>query len=304
VNENKTGNGANGGYGCMGGEGLRGGAGGGIANDGTLSLINSTVNDNATGNGGSGYQERGGNGGIGGGIANGGTLSLINSTLSGNTTGFGSSGCCVSSNGGHGGGIYNSNVVSITNSTLSDNATGDGVSPTNPVSTNGGDGGGIYNTNTLSVFDSTLNNNTTGQGINGGSRGRGSAVFLSGSAIFVNTIIAGNSSTENCYDVWPTDGGYNLDSGNTCGFTTINHSLVNTDPLLWVLGNYGGPVQTVPLRGGSPAIDAIPLGDNGCGTTITTDARGVPRPQGAACDIGAFEGYVYLYYYSFPVILR
>ena len=86
------------------------------------------------------------------------------------------------------------------------------------------------------------------------------------------------------------------------GFTTTNHSLINTNPLLGVMGDDGGLVQTVPLLPGSPAIDTIPFGENGCGTAITTDARGMPRPQGTACDIGAFEGY--LYQFLLPVILR
>jgi hypothetical protein len=49
--------------------------------------------------------------------------------------------------------------------------------------------------------------------------------------------------------------------------------------------------QSHALRKGSPAIDAIALGTGGCGTTITTDQRGVNRPQpaGGKCDIGAFE---------------
>ena len=36
-------------------------------------------------------------------------------------------------------------------------------------------------------------------------------------------------------------------------------------------------------------MNAIPEGTNGCGTDITTDQRGVERPQGSECDIGAFE---------------
>jgi hypothetical protein len=40
---------------------------------------------------------------------------------------------------------------------------------------------------------------------------------------------------------------------------------------------------------GSPAIDQIPAGENGCGDTIVADQRGVARPQGSACDIGAYE---------------
>jgi hypothetical protein len=40
---------------------------------------------------------------------------------------------------------------------------------------------------------------------------------------------------------------------------------------------------------GSPALNAIPKATNGCGTEIKTDQRGVKRPQGNKCDIGAFE---------------
>jgi hypothetical protein len=36
----------------------------------------------------------------------------------------------------------------------------------------------------------------------------------------------------------------------------------------------------------SPLLDAVPAGD--CGS-VTVDQRGVTRPQGSACDIGAVE---------------
>jgi uncharacterized repeat protein (TIGR01451 family) len=55
------------------------------------------------------------------------------------------------------------------------------------------------------------------------------------------------------------------------------------------LQDNGGPTRTIALQSGSPAIDAIPSDVNGCGTTITTDQRGVSRPQGSGCDVGAFE---------------
>jgi hypothetical protein len=44
--------------------------------------------------------------------------------------------------------------------------------------------------------------------------------------------------------------------------------------------------MTHALVPGCPAIDAIPGADPEC---AGTDQRGTPRPQGAGCDIGAFE---------------
>src|SRR5262249_37062439 len=77
--------------------------------------------------------------------------------------------------------------------------------------------------------------------------------------------------------------GHNLEGGTDCSFGSPG-DLQNRDPLLGALANNGGDVDTLALLGGSPAIDA---GDGvGC---PATDARGVARPQGSACDIGAFE---------------
>ena len=49
--------------------------------------------------------------------------------------------------------------------------------------------------------------------------------------------------------------------------------------------------MTHALLPGSPAIDAVPLPS--CtgltGAALTTDQRATSRPQGPACDIGAFE---------------
>jgi len=54
------------------------------------------------------------------------------------------------------------------------------------------------------------------------------------------------------------------------------------------LGDHGGATKTLALLAGSPAIDAIPL-DVCRQSGITTDQRGVKRPQGKGCDIGAYE---------------
>jgi hypothetical protein len=60
--------------------------------------------------------------------------------------------------------------------------------------------------------------------------------------------------------------------------------LTDTNPLLGPLADNGGPTQTMALLPGSPAIAAgvaVP--------GVTTDQRGVPRPQWPAPDIGAFQ---------------
>jgi lysophospholipase L1-like esterase len=115
--------------------------------------------------------------------------------------------------------------------------------------------------------------------------------------VFFNTLLGGNSN-EPAGSI--TDGGYNISDDTTCGFrgtgangATIGDG-VNTllDPN--GLKDNGGPTQTIALLPTSPAIDAIPVSPtNFCidpaGNPVTTDQRGVARPQGPACDIGAFE---------------
>jgi hypothetical protein len=67
-------------------------------------------------------------------------------------------------------------------------------------------------------------------------------------------------------------------AGSTCA------GVLDVDPDLAPLGDYGGLTPSMALSPGSPAIDA---GNDA--TCATTDQRGVPRPQGAHCDLGAVE---------------
>ena len=60
--------------------------------------------------------------------------------------------------------------------------------------------------------------------------------------------------------------------------------ILGEDPLLAPLADNGGPTLTFAVLPGSPAVDAG--NSSGC---PATDQRGVKRPQGSACDIGAFE---------------
>jgi hypothetical protein len=249
-----------------------GGSGGGLRNaGGTVEVSGSTFSDNHAGD-------------YGGAISNGsgGTLEVISSTISGNhaaDTGggianFGTlivSGSTISGNFGDfdGGGIYNGGgTVNVTNSTVSGN--------------DGGmfGGGGILGfEGSIDVLNSTvLGNSGTGEGSCGG-------ICASGTTLR-GTIVADNPGG-NCGGPI-TDGGYNIDDDNTCGFARDTGSLPGTDPLLDPEGlrDNGGPTETIALLPDSPAVDLV--GQEAC-PPPQTDQRGVQRPQGEACDSGAFE---------------
>jgi predicted outer membrane repeat protein len=104
-----------------------------------------------------------------------------------------------------------------------------------------------------------------------------------------NSILANAKRGSNC-SAPITDGGYNISDDASCAFSAST-SMNSTNPRLHPQGlrDHGGPTHTIALLPNSPAIDAIPSDTNGCGTDVTTDQRGILRPQGPACDIGAFE---------------
>jgi hypothetical protein len=88
--------------------------------------------------------------------------------------------------------------------------------------------------------------------------------------------------------------GYNIESfGDTCGFDqpTDQVNVYTADLKLGELADNGGPTETHALLPGSVAIDVIPAEDcvDADGEPLTTDQRGVERPQGDACDVGAVE---------------
>jgi len=98
-----------------------------------------------------------------------------------------------------------------------------------------------------------------------------------------NSILAANAGG-NCFGPI-TDAGNNIDDAVSCGLSEPN-SLSNTDPLLDPAGlqDNGGPTQTIALLAGGPALNAG--NDAAC---PSTDQRGIVRPQGTNCDIGAYE---------------
>ena len=258
------------------GSDLPGNGGGGIVNDGTLTVSNSTLSGNSsTKNGGA--------------IFDNGTLTVTNSTFSNNTAGdhgggvindggmLTVTGSTFSVNmGSTGGAIFNGGTANVTNSTFSGN----------PASINGG---GIDNSGTLNVSFSTFSGNSA--------TANGGGINNIGTVTVKNTLLASSPSGGNCSNAVGTftSDGYNLSDDNSCT-SFIQPSDINgtSAGLAGGLASNGGPTQTIALGAGSPAIDAIPVTPtNYCtdvaGNPVTTDQRGITRPQGSACDIGAFE---------------
>ena len=113
-----------------------------------------------------------------------------------------------------------------------------------------------------------------------------------------NTIIANNTGHDCQTTGTLIDQGYNLierTADQACNLVNgVNNNIIGSDPLLAPLADNGGGTPTHALDINSPALNKIPNGVNGCGTTIITDQRGVVRPTDTSCDIGAFEGSIAL----------
>ncbi|MBV8864049.1 MAG: hypothetical protein JO210_01465 [Acidobacteriaceae bacterium] len=240
-----------------------GSLGGGIYNAGMLTLSSSTLSSN------SGLD-------AGGGIYNDtGTLKVTDSTFSGNS----SAGIC---SGGAGGAITNDGgTVTVTNSTLSGNYAAC-------------NGGAIANFAGYSTGAVTLTNDTIVG--NSAPSGQGGGIDNSSLLTIKSTLLAGNGSGGNCgnYSGTVTSAAYNLSDDGSCDgvltqTTDINNTPAQLDPK--GLQNNGGPTQTIALLSGSPAVDHIPAPNctDPSGNRIITDQRGISRPQGPACDVGAYE---------------
>ncbi len=198
---------------------------------------------------------------------------------------------------GNGGGIFNVNgTVTSVNSTVSGNrAEGD-------PGRGSGLGGGIANAafdlrTSIALMYSTVAGNTAGRG-GGIANAYLAQVAGAGPAevVFRNSLVAGNQAQAGNPSCWNdigsagagavklTSQGYNLEDRAACNFSQAADQ-PNTDPLLGPLGDNGGPTSTHALPFGSPAVDAIPA----AACLVALDQRGVSRPQGSGCDIGAYE---------------
>ncbi len=261
--------------------------GGGVLNNGALTLDHVAVISNTmTTDAGDFWQG-------GGGIYNGdgATLNLIDSTVADNSSGWA------------GGGIYSffNTTTSIVRSTISGNVAmdvggglrvlGNGEIVNSTVSGNistAWHGGAIFQTDgTMKFIHSTVTGNQAPDGAAG-------AIFVgtfgeSNAAVeLVNTIVADNANF-NCVvavngsgAVTLTADGSNVFSDDSCNPGASDQ--VVDDAGLEPLADNTGPTLTHALTTESPALNTA----NGGGCP-ETDQRGETRPQGPACDVGAFE---------------
>jgi len=233
--------------------------GGGINNAGTLTVELSQFLHNS--------------GGIqGGAIRNIGQVDVFDSTFNENNAHFG-------------GAILNWEILDIYTSTFYGNSAfyggairnwgGSMLIKNSTISGNQAEqGGGIQNLdggNFASYYNTIAFNKATGEG-GGVLNGVGSLL------VYSSTLIA-RSIGDDCVN----SGEIYYQSNNFVGDGSCNAEF-SGNPLIGPLASNNGPTRTHALLPGSPAIDAAY-------NLICppTDQRGIARPYGAGCDIGAFE---------------
>jgi hypothetical protein len=236
-----------------------GGGGGIFVQAGTLTIVNTTVSDNDVFYNGGGI------------YATNATVTIIGSTISGNML----MAAQHQDSGGYGGGIVSrGGTATIVNSTISGNA---GKT----------DGGGIANLfGNMTITNVTLSGNEAGSGDN---------LYNQGTLTIQNTISDDNVGGGDCFNfnapgsgATITTRGVNYNTDGSCGLPAAPSSGpggLNLGPLQ----DNGGPTWTHALLPGSVAIDAAGVCLDQNYQLLTTDQRGVTRPQGQACDAGAYE---------------
>ncbi|MGH2685433.1 MAG: choice-of-anchor Q domain-containing protein, partial [Actinomycetota bacterium] len=166
------------------------------------------------------------------------------------------------------------------------------------------DGGGIYIATTdVSLRNATLTKNVADEDADNSGNG-GGIENVDGTVTVANSIVAENEDrTQGVGEGRDCSGnltsqGYNVIGYNgDCTFTPATGDQVGTafpenllDPELGPLTGNGGPTETHALLPGSPALDnGSPERTSELRACEPTDQRGVPRPQGTGCDVGAYE---------------
>jgi len=167
--------------------------------------------------------------------------------------------------GSYGGGLYVHGNATIINSTIYSNSA---------FNT-----GGILlsNSSSLTLTNDTVISNTATNVNAAGNLNGGSLTPLA----LINTIVAGGNP-QNCSGQI-TSLGHNLTSDSAC-FVAASGDVINTPPLLGSFADNGGSTYSFMPAASSYAVNG---GDNAA--CPITDQRGVARPIGSTCDIGAIE---------------
>lgn len=249
------------------------GNGGGLENNGgTVTIENVQFIDNIAENGGAIYSTSG-------------SLRIKDTLLQNNAAPL-----------GYGGGIWilqathleMENVSFIGNSGKSGGAIfGDGstilitnaVFYMNNTSTPGGTIVNAFGSNTTIISSTFTDNSGNGPGV---------SVYSRASNLEIRNSILWESQISPIFDY-----GYsNIEvaySDIKGGYAGVGN--IDSEPAFGTIGNNGGMTPTIPLSESSPAKDAVP--EEFCtradGNPLSSDQRGIMRPQGFGCDMGSFE---------------
>jgi predicted outer membrane repeat protein len=210
-----------------------------------------------------------------------GTITLTDTTLSGNRasksggavyafTGLTVSGSTLSGNyaGGRGGAVLAKQTATFTNSTISGN-----------VAVH--EGGAIHASDANLYFSTVYANAYTTVGA------KGAGIYFTNSAAITASIVTGNGGDDvDAPSNIPVTGAYNIMAATGVG---VPPDTQNCSVVLGPLANFGGATKTMPLLGGSCAIDAGPFSPS-----VLVDQRGSLRPiqlvwPAPRADVGAFE---------------
>jgi hypothetical protein len=302
------------------------GSGGAIGSTGDILVVRSHVDGNTTdGDGGALYADEDGDvtvidSTVDGSSADGpggaiftldGDVTIVNSTLNGNRADD------------RGGAISGENEVTIVNSTIARNAAvahvGGGVwargnlyVANSTISNNyaEGLGGGLFASGTVGLVKSTIIDNIAPAAANVAA---GERLDAFGSIIGPAKLDPNGGEAQpterNCQVPQAQSFGYNFVTDASCGLNAPTDVMNGKDPKLGELSLNGGLGETRHPEPDSPVLDRIPapdcsfapFGDAREGEQhleglvgdrlafAAMDQRGVPRPQGPACDIGAVE---------------
>ncbi len=220
----------------------------------------------------------------GGAIGDGNVISISRTTISGNGAPMG---------GGYANLAFDA-AITITNSTITGNtSTFDGA-----IAASGDDATGV----SLKLVNDTITDNVIGE-IEQPISGEAADANASGSPAHTaeipvttlsidgtyrpfGTVITGDGSADDCMVTGDAGSqGYNYGDDDTCGFTASTDKASAASPQLGALAANGGPTPTQLPATTSPLLDQIPP----AACQVAIDQRGITRPQGTGCEIGAVE---------------